>query len=264
MGGAAGWLAGSVLRVRRDDVDRHLALAFPDREPAWRRGVAAESYRHLGREGVAMLRMAELDREAVRRRTRMEGMDGIRRAVESGRGAVVVTGHLGNWEIGGAALAARGVPLAAVALRQGNPLFDRDLVRTRERLGLRVVYKKDAPTQVLAALRAGGAVALVGDQNPIRGGVPVDFFGRPANTARGPAVFALRSGAPVFAGAALRRPGRGPRYDVWIEEVSVERTGDPGADALRLVQAYTDWLEEMVRRAPEQYFWQHRRWKTRG
>lgn len=259
----AGWLAGSVFRVRRSEVDRHLALAFPERDRAWRRQVGVESYRHLGREGVAMLRMAELDREAVLRRTRTEGLDGILRAVEAGRGAVIVTGHLGNWEIGAAAVAARGLSLAAVALRQGNPLFDRDLVRTRERLGFRVVYKKDAPREVLRILRDGGAVAVVGDQNPIRGGVPVDFFGRPANTARGPAVFALRSGAPVFVGAALRTSGSDPRYVVSFERVAVERTGDLDADVRRLVQAYTSRLEDRVRRAPEQYFWQHRRWKER-
>ena len=258
-----GWLAGVVFGVRRRDVDRHLAIAFPDRSAEWRRRVAVESYRHLGREGAALLRLARLDREAVVRRTRVEGLDEIGRAVESGRGAVVVTGHLGNWEIAGAAVAARGVPLAAVALRQGNPLFDRDVVRTRERLGLEVIYKKDAPSEVLARLREGGAVALVGDQNPIQGGIAADFFGRPANTARGPAVLALRSGAPLFAGAVLRRSGEEPRYHVWIEEIRVERTGDLRTDTARLVQAYTAWLEEAVRRAPEQYFWQHRRWKER-
>ena len=106
-------------------------------------------------------------------------------------------------------------------------------------------------------------MALVGDQNPIRGGISVDFFGHEANTARGPAVFALRSGAPVFLGLALRNPGAGPRYEVWAEEVPVERTGDLDADVRRLVQAYTTRLEEVVRRAPGQYFWLHRRWKER-
>lgn len=243
-------------------MDRNLVRAFPERPAGWRRRVAAGCYRHLGREGAAVLRMAALDRRAVLRRTRVEGLEPVRRAVEEGRGAVIVTGHLGNWEIGGAAVAARGVPLTVVALRQGNPLFDRDLVRVRERLGMRVVYKKDAPVHALRVLRSGGAVAVVGDQNPIRGGVAVDFFGRPANTARGPAVLALRSGAPVFVGSGLRsRDGAG--YRIRIDEVPVRRSGDVEGDVRRLVQAYTARLEAEVRRAPEQYFWQHRRWKER-
>lgn len=263
MGAAVGWLAGTLFRIRRADVDRHLRIAFPDRDDVWRRSVAGACYRHLGREGVAMLRLAGLDRDAVRRRTRTEGFEALREAVEGGRGAVVVTGHLGNWEIGGAAVAARGLPFDAVALRQGNPLFDRDLVRTRERLGMRIIQKRDAPREVLRSLRAGRAVALVGDQNPIAGGIDVEFFGRAANTARGPATFALRSGAPLFLGVALRRRGE-PSYRVCFQEVPVDVTGDPARDVRALVRAYTARLEEAVRRAPGQYFWHHRRWKERG
>lgn len=244
-------------------MDRHLALAFPERRAPWRRRVGRASYRHLGREGVAALRLAELGPEAVVRRTEVTGLDRLREARETGGGGVVVTGHVGNWEIGGAAVAARGVPLAAVALRQANPLFDRDLVRMRERLGLRIVYKKDLPAGAMRVLRSGGLVAVLGDQNPIRGGISVDFFGQEAETARGPAVLALRAETPLFLGVALRTPGPEARYRVRIDEVPVERTGDLEGDVRRLVQSYTRRLEDVVRRAPEQYFWQHRRWKER-
>ncbi len=264
LGGAVGWLAGTLFRIRRADVDRHLEIAFPDRPARWRGRVARECYRHLGREGVAMLRLSGLDPARVRERTRIEGLEALERALDAGRGAVLVTGHLGNWELGGAALAARGIPLDAVALRQGNPLFDRDLVAAREALGLRVVHKRKAPRAVLRSLRDGRAVALVGDQNPLSGGIEVRFFGRPANTARGAATLALRTGAPLFLGVALREEGGGSRYEVRFERIPVERSGRLEDDVRRLVQAYTARLEEAVRRAPEQYFWQHRRWKERG
>lgn len=263
LGSALGRFGASVLRIRRRDVDRHLALAFPRRSPEWRREVARACYRHLGRESVAMLRMSGLDREELVARTRTVGLEAVERALEKGRGIIFVTGHLGNWELGGAATAARGIPLAAVALRQGNPLFDRDLVGTRERLGMRVIYKKDAPKEVLRALSAGDGVALVADQNPIRGGIPVEFFGREANTARGPAVLALRTGAPVFLAVALRVKGGDVDYSVEFREVPVERTGDTDADVHGLVQAYTRLLEDSIRSHPEQYFWHHRRWKER-
>lgn len=263
LGDLLGRFGASVLRIRRKVVDRHLALAFPDRSTDWRADVARKCYRHLGREAVAMLLLADLGREELVARTRIVGLEALERALEEGRGIVFVTGHLGNWEIGGAATAARGVPLAAVALRQGNPLFDRDLVRTRERLGMRVIYKKDAPRAVLRALSSGDGVALVADQNPIRGGIPVEFFGREANTARGPAVLALRTGAPVFLASALRVHGTEVDYEVTFEEVPVRRTGDTDADVHWLVQAYTTRLEEAIRSHPEQYFWHHRRWKKR-
>lgn len=245
-------------------MEENLARAFPDRDEGWRRRVARESYRHLGREAVTMLRMAGLDPDELVRRTETEGLDDVRAALEGGRGAVIVTGHFGNWEIGGAAVAARGVDLSVVALRQANPLFDRELVRTRQNLGMRVVYRGDAPREVLRALREGRPVALLGDQNPIRAGIPVDFFGRPAHTARGPAVLALRSDAPLFLGVAVALDGEAARYRIEFEEVEAERRGDLDADVRRLVQAYTHRLEQWVRRHPEQYFWHHRRWKERG
>lgn len=263
LGGALGWVAGTVLRIRRKVVDRHLEIAFPDRSSAWRTEVARGCYVHLGRESVATLVLSGLEAEDVVARTTVEGLEPVREAVEAGRGAVVVTGHLGNWEIGGAAVAARGIPVDAVAVGQANPLFDRDLLAARSRLGMNVIEKRRAPRGVLRSLSEGRLSALVADQNPIRGWILVEFFGKEAPTARGPALLALRTGAPLFLGVALREPGWPQRYRVVLERVEAEVTGDRDADVRRLVQAYTARLEGWIGRAPEQYFWQHRRWKSR-
>ncbi len=90
----------------------------------------------------------------------------------------------------------------------------------------------------------------------------VQFFGRPASTARGVAVFALRTGSPIFLGVARARPGFPQRYQVSLEKVEYEPTGDMAVDEVRLTEAHTRHLERWVRETPEQYFWQHRRWKT--
>ncbi len=263
LGGALGWVVGTVVRVRRRVVDRNLAVAFPERSAAWRSRVARRCYLHLGREGVNLVRLAWSDPVYVRERTEVEGMEEVRGALERGKGLLVLTGHLGNWEVGGAALACRGTPLDAVAVRQRNPLFDQKVMETRRGLGMEVVEKKRAPTQVLRSLRRGRAVALVADQNVRNGGVFVDFFGTPAATARGPALFAFRTGAPVVVGTALRLPGLRARYRIRIRPLPVTRTGDMEADVARFTRAYLEVLEEEIRNAPEQYFWHHRRWKTR-
>lgn len=262
LAGLIGDLAGRVVRVRRHVVDANLARAFPGRPRRWRSRVAVASYRHLARETATFLRMDGMDPDEVRQRTVVEGLDAVREAMEQGRGAVIVTGHFGNWEIGGAALAARGLPTDVVAVRQNNPLFDRDLVAMRERFGMRVLEKRKAPRRALGSLRAGRVVALVADQN-VHGGVFVDFFGVPAATARGPALFACRVGSPVFLGIALRLPGAAARYRVLLREISLHR-GGLGQEAIaRLTQAHQSALEEWVRAEPTQYFWHHRRWKTR-
>ena len=127
---------------------------------------------------------------------------GSRRARTRARqGLILVTGHLGNWELGGAYVAARGVPLEAVARRMENPLFDRYLTKTRERIGMTVIHDADAVRRVPRALREGHAVAFLVDQGAVGlASTWVPFFGRFAKTPRGPAVFALRLGAPVMFG----------------------------------------------------------------
>jgi KDO2-lipid IV(A) lauroyltransferase len=245
-------------------VEENLALALPHLSPGEREALVRSSYRHLGREAVATLRTAWESAEDVRRRTEVHGLEGVERALAEGRGAIIVTGHLGNWEVGGASVAARGLPVDAVAFRQRNRLFDQELVRSRRRLGMEVVRVGHAPREVIRSLRAGRVPALVADQNVRRGGVFVDFFGLPASTARGPAVFSLRTGAPIFVGVALREGDGAPaRYQVHLEEVDIEPSGDLDDDVLRLTAAHTAILERWVRHAPEQYFWVHKRWKTR-
>lgn len=256
----AGRLAYRPLGVRRGVVEAHLRQAFPDRDEHWIRRTAAASYAHLGREGMSLLRLYRLGPEDVVRATRVEGLESLRSAVEEGTGAVVVTGHFGNWEIGGAAVAARGVPLDVVVQRQANPLFDDLINRARERLGMRVIERGRATREALHSLRRGRVVAFVADQDARGAGIFVPFLGRPASTFRGPAVLALRSGAPVFIGTAVR--DQAGIHVVRLRPIPAPGPGDPEARAVELTAAHARALEEVVRARPEQYFWHHRRWKT--
>ncbi len=258
-----GWVLGVVLRVRRVDTDRHLRIAFPERDPAWRRRVARSSYIHFAREAAMTIRLSRMAPEEIVRRTEVEGLEALRDASAAGGGAIVISGHLGNWEVAAAAMAVRGVPMDVVAHLQKNPLFYRHMVELRERLGLTVITKNAAFRLVPRSLAAGRVVALIADQNIRKRGIFVDFFGKAAATAKGPALFAHRTGAPVFLGVAVRRPGYPSRYRVIIEPVTVGE-GVPGADVIRdLTQQHVSGLEALIREAPAQYFWQHRRWKTR-
>ena len=258
-----GWVLGVVLRVRRGDTDRHLKIAFPERDPAWRRRVARGSYTHFAREAAMTVRLSRMASDEIVRRTEVEGLEALRDASATGSGAIVISGHLGNWEVAAAAMAARGVPMDVAVHLQKNPLFYRHMVELRERLGLTVITKNDAFRLVPRALAAGRVVALIADQNIRKRGVFVDFFGRAAATAKGPALFALRSGAPVFLGVAVRKPGYPSRYRVTIEPVMV-REGASDARAISdLTQLHVSRLEALIREVPAQYFWHHRRWKTR-
>ena len=150
---AAGWLAGSVLRIRRRITEENLARAFPERSSAWRAGVARASYRHLGRTAATTFRLARLTPAEILALSRVEGWELLAEPVARGEGAILVTGHIGNWEVGGGALACRGLPLDVVVRPQSNPLFDRALVRARRRLGMNVVSRDDSVHVLLRLLR---------------------------------------------------------------------------------------------------------------
>lgn len=249
--------------VRRDVVDDNLRLAFPEKDDAWIAAITRKAYEHLGREATAMMRLSKLDSQAVIERTIPTGWDDMEGALSEGRGLLLVTGHYGNWEIAAATVAARGIPIAAIVRRQGNRLVDARLHELRRKLGVETIYQSEAPTRVPRLLRANGVVGIVGDQDARRSGIFVPFFGRPASTHRGPALFALRLNAPVFSCIARRLPGPDVRYEVAGERVAITRTGDHDQEVSALTAELALRLERQVRVAPEQYFWFHKRWKSR-
>jgi KDO2-lipid IV(A) lauroyltransferase len=254
--GRLGWPLG----IKRDVVERNLRIAFPHESDAWRERVARASYEHLGRETMMMLRLASMSREELIARTRTVNEEEAAEAWREGKGVVVVAGHLGNWEIGAAMSAARGYSLDVIAKRASNPLFYQRIVAARERLGVGIIDFQGATRHALKALREGRAVAFAADQHAGRAGLWVPFFGRKASTYRGPALMSLRTGAPIFLSIPIRTPDG--MYELTLERIRVELTGDMDTDELRLTEEYSRRLEAAVRRHPEQYVWQHRRWRT--
>jgi KDO2-lipid IV(A) lauroyltransferase len=249
--------------IRRGTVEANLRLAFPEATDEWRDEIARGAYEHLGRESAAMLRLSKLNPQAVIDRTVTRGWDELNEALAEGNGCILATGHYGNWEIAAATVASRGIPIAAIVRRQGNLLVDGRLDDTRRRLGVETVSQREAPSRIPRVLRRNGVVGIVADQDARRAGIFVPFFGVPASTHRGPALFALRFNAPVFACVARRLPGPGVRYEVSGTRVPVPRTGDLEADVRTLTAELAARLEASIREAPEQYFWFHRRWKSK-
>ncbi|HET7632650.1 MAG TPA: lysophospholipid acyltransferase family protein [Gemmatimonadaceae bacterium] len=261
VGAWLGALGYAPFGIRRIVVERQLRAAFPDWTPERVHAVARASYQSLGRTFVetAVLPSYAPDR-VLDLFERVEGWDAMEQALAKGRGVIMLAGHLGNWEVAGAYLAARGVPFAAVTRGMENPLFDGYITRTRRRIGMQVIHDADAVRVVPRALRDGRAVALLFDQGTAGlASTWVPFFGRMAKTPRGPAVFALRLDAPMVFGAPIRLPSG--RFCFSFESVPVVRTGNLDADVDAMVAAYSQVLERWVRRVPDQYFWQHRRWK---
>jgi KDO2-lipid IV(A) lauroyltransferase len=261
IGERLGMLGHRPLGIRRAVVERQVAAAFPGlSEPEVAR-IARASYANLGRTTIETALLPTYSREQVLSLfDHADGWEHVEQAFAQGRGVMFVSGHLGNWELGGSYVAARGVPLEVVARRMENPLFDHYLNETRRSIGMEVIHDADAVRRVPRAMREQHGVAFLVDQGAVGlASTWVPFFGRYAKTPRGPAVFALRLKTPLVFACALRQPSG--RFVMHLEPIPVEPTGTLDADVDRIVAAYTSTLERWVRRAPEQYFWHHRRWK---
>ncbi|MBD3349424.1 MAG: hypothetical protein GF400_09560 [Candidatus Eisenbacteria bacterium] len=262
LGAALGSLAYS-LGVRRDVTLGHLRRIFGDeRSDADLERIARESYRNFGRMTFEYGRFPRLTDELIERTVSLTGEEHLDRALEGGTGAVLVAGHFGNWELA-AALARLGYPVTFLVGEQHNRLVDGLMNRLREGLGVETVPLTGSLLGVFRALRKNRIVAMLSDQDAGRSGVFVEFLGKQASTPYGPARLALKTGAPLLPGMAVRH-GK-DRHELVIcppVEPPPEAAGEEEA-VRHYTRGYTSVFEDFILRYPEQYFWMHRRWKTR-
>jgi KDO2-lipid IV(A) lauroyltransferase len=181
-------------------------------------------------------------------------------ALAEGKGAVVISGHVGNWEILGQAIAAAGYPIATIAKPSYDPRVTRWLDEWRSYHGLRIIWRdQNSGKAILRALRSNYLMAFLIDQDTKTAGDYVPFFGRPAFTPTTPAALALRTGAPVIFCWHHRH---GKRHKITVERVAFARSGDHQRDITALTALLTARLESVIRTAPEQWVWMHRRWRS--
>jgi KDO2-lipid IV(A) lauroyltransferase len=259
LGQLAYWLVGGRRRVALANL--RLALASSLGAPE-RRVVARRNFRHLGVTAAECCRLFFGRPGALLDRLRVEGEEHLKAALAEGRGALCLGAHYGNWELLAAAHARIGVPLSVVVRPLDNPWLEALLARGRERSGLRLIPKRQAVRGVRAALGRGECVGILLDQNAGRDGVFVPFFGHLASTSRSLAVLALKTRAPVVPGFIRRLPSGEHRVTV-EPALPLVVTGDHVRDVEVNTARFTETIERHVRAQPDQWFWVHRRWKTR-
>jgi Kdo2-lipid IVA lauroyltransferase/acyltransferase len=193
-----------------------------------------------------------------------ESRELYRKNREENRGVLIVTGHLGNWELLVFGFAAIHEPISYLARPIDNPLIEEMTLRIRTRFGNRPINKTNAAMLAIKILREGGIMGALSDVNAHpKEGVFVPFFGIEACTISGPALMAMRSNALIF-----------PAFCVWDRETKKYRfvrgaiiepanTGDRKADIVATTAAYTAEIEKLIRQYPDQWLWIHKRWKTR-
>ncbi len=250
VGELVGELMFSVVRIRRKVTLRNLAAAFPALEPAARRRIGSRCYRQMG---ISVAESAHMD-SWVRRGVRFANFSLARRLLEAGKGLVIVTGHLGNWEAFAAASALR-MPLTAVARPQRNRKVGDLIDSCRRAHGFKMLPATIAGLKgAREALGRGRAVVFLVDQDAGRRGVFVSFLGRPASATPIPMALARRAGAPLVP-CYISRRGKANHVVEFEEPI-------PPDSSISAVQLVADSLARRIQTHPEQYFWPHRRWKT--
>lgn len=249
------------LGIRRRFALENLAVAFPELSARERLRLAFRNYCHLGICAADFLRSPSMSDAQLFALVRPDGWDKVEPLIAARRGFVVATAHLGNFELFGVYAARRKTPLT-ILTRPLKGSANARWVSTRAIAGVKEIHK--GMENLLAAVRAGEALALLIDQNMLaRRAIFTPFFGKLAATTPAPAVVADRTGAPVFLAVALRNPDG--TYRTHIEgPFALERKGGGAAeDVARFTAMLNGRLEALVRAHPEQWFWMHRRWKTR-
>lgn len=256
-GAALGGLVGA-LGIRRRVAEANLALAFPERSLAERTAILEAHYREVGRIALEYARLPELanapDGKVIAEVNGLEHFEAQR-----GRGAIVMTGHFGNFELFGSYFT-RLNPIDFVVKPLSNPRVEALVADLRRRAGVGLIPLGGGLKEIFRSLRAGRWVAMLADQDARRHGVFVPFFGRPASTPEGPARLALQTGVPIMMGFIRRRADGRHRVD--FDPPHAAEGGASEENVRALTAWHTARLEREIRLTPENWFWLHRRWKT--
>ena len=254
-------LAGRLREVGR----RNLLLAFPEQSESERKRILRSAFRNLGHQLAEFCLMSRYSAEfANRELMRYEGLQNFLAAEQAGKGVLVLTGHLGAWELSSFVHSLLGHPMGMVIRRLDNPLVDRFVNDIRCRHHNRVLHKDDFARGLLHSMARGETVGILMDTNmtPPQG-VFVPFFGVEACTAAGLARVARKTGAAVLPGFLLWEQTE-RRYVLHFgEALELQVTADAEADALANTALFARVTESYIRRYPDQWLWLHRRWKTR-
>ena len=262
---AVGWVLGNLYyllipKMRRRAVEQMMPALRIDERTA--KKLVRASFINMARNVLDILAMPMLNEQNLSDYIEIDHLERMEEALAEGRGVVVLTGHIGCWEWLSAAFTLNGMPVSAIAKPQPNIQYTRVLDDLRATIHVEIFSR--GTSELLAAARAlksGRILGFLADQDGGPGGAFIDFFGRPAATPLGPAVFSRKFKSPVLPAFILRQPGG--KHKVVIGEIMrCPKTGDTDRDLYEFTVQMTDIVERIIRENPTQWIWFQRRWNT--
>ncbi len=256
-----GWFYGSVIRYHRKDALEALRRAFPEKKESERRSLLQSMYRNLGINLVEEFRLQHIPEELLKKSISWEGESIAHDVLAAGKGMIVLSAHLGNWDILCTLAPRFNYPTTIITKNIKNKALNRFWMEARSRFGLQFVPAHNSYRLCLAALRRNEIIGFILDQNMIRTeGIFVDFFGKPACTTPGLAFMSAQSGAPVVP-VFITRQQDGTHRVRLLPAIAPPPDRKPET-IQQYTQLYTKVIEDNVREHPDQWIWIHRRWRT--
>ena len=250
-----------IIPIRKETTIDNLTKAFPEYTHAQIKKIAFNSYKSFATALIEILYLPWIDEKSILNIAKFEGVELTRKKHEEGKGVILLAAHFGNWEYSGIAGGlTMQIPFSIIIKPQRNILVSDWLNKMRTRWGNEVIPLGISIRQVYKALKDGKIVAMAADQRGSADGIRVNFFGRKAAVYPGPAILALKTWAPIFYGVSVRQPDNS--YIIKFEEVDTKNLPESEEEKIvELSQRLTDYLENIVRKYPEQWLWMHKRWK---
>ena len=261
VGRGLGWIYGSLIRYHRRDAEEAVQRSLPACTPAECADIIRRMYAGLGMNVVELGRLISMKEEQLDDYILLEGEEHIKEALARGRGALVLTGHIGSWDLLCTITPRYGYPLTVITKKIKQESLNQLWLDLRERFGVKFVPAHNSYRTCLKTLRQNELIGFILDQNMIdKEGVFVDFFGRPACTSPGLAFMSAQSKAPVVP-AFIQRLEDG-RHRVTVHPLIEPPAARDQESIQQATQQYTKVLEDYIRQHPADWIWLHRRWRT--
>lgn len=245
----------------RKFVRANLRVIFPNKPAKELRKISLMVFRNFAKYLVDFFRFEKLDLAYIKKNIKLENISNFNDALTGGKGVVVLTAHLGNWELGGVVIAQLGYPFWAVALPHKNRNVNEFFDAQRNGKGVNVIAMGKAVRSCIGEIRKNHMVALVGDRDFTQKGIVIDFFGKPTHFPEGPAALSLMTGAPIVPGFMLRNPD--DSFTLRIEKpIEFSPTGDKAKDLKELITIYKKVFENYIREYPQQWYVFRNFWVT--
>jgi KDO2-lipid IV(A) lauroyltransferase len=237
----------------RDSVTNNLKTIFPDKNDKEIQEIQIRMFRNFAKYLVDFFRFSLINDEYIEKNISVENLNYFGEAMKNNKGVIVLTAHLGNWELGGVVIALSGYPLGVVALPHKDKRVNKFFNNQRESKGIKVIPLGKAVRTCLQDLSENKLIALVGDRDFTEKGIVMDFFNKKAIFPEGPAAFCLKTGADILPGFMIRNPD--DSFTLKIEKpLSFTPTGNKEKDTQEIISTYLRMFEEYIRKYPDQWY----------